>query len=169
MIFTLDELFHSDVNQKRINAHVAYQELGSELAQLPEVKEKLSNLQTLSENLFQQMASMTMFTLCAACGQKNDGGCCSEFMSNETDTVLLLINLLLGVDVKPQRDDGFECCYLGGKGCILKVKPMFCLNYNCQQILTGNEPEVIRELEKAASAVLREQYALEQIILPKLT
>ncbi len=168
-MFTLDELFHSSVSTKRENANKAYKQFGTELAGQPEIKEKLSNLSTLSENLYQQMTSMIMFSLCTECAQKKEGGCCSIYMANETDSVLLLINLLLGVEVKPHRDDSFECCYLGEKGCSLKVKPMFCLNYNCNLIISGNKPKVLQNLETAASAVLREQYALEQILLVKLT
>ena len=167
-MFTVDELFYGSVEQKRANAHKIFKNMGTELANLPKIKEKLADIITLSEALNRQMAAMTMFSLCASCGQKKGGGCCSAYMSNETDSILLLINLLLGVDVRKQRDDAFECCYLGNKGCTLQVKPMFCLNYNCRQILTGNSPEVIVELEKAASAVLRAQYGLEQILLVEI-
>ncbi len=167
-MFSLDDLFYSSVEQKRRNAHRIFREMGPGTALLPEIKEKLADLVTLANVLKQQMASMTMFSLCAACGQKKNGGCCSAYMANETDAVLLLINLLLGVDVRKQRDDSFECCYLGDRGCILMVKPMFCLNYNCQQILTANPSQVILELEKAASAVLRKQYELEQVLLAEM-
>jgi hypothetical protein len=42
---------------------------------------------------------------------------------------------------------------------------MFCLNYNCRHILTGNGAGDLQKLDKAASAVLREQTALEEILL----
>ena len=168
-MITLDELFYGSVSRKRCQAHELFREMGPVLAEMPQVKEKLAGLRALSAALHRQMAAMTMFSLCAVCGRKKGGGCCSAYMANETDAVLLLINLLLGVEVRKQRDDSFECCYLGEQGCTLLVKPMFCLNYNCRQILTGNEPEVLAGLEKAASAVLREQYALEQILLAEIT
>ncbi|MCB2182037.1 MAG: hypothetical protein KQH63_08420 [Desulfobulbaceae bacterium] len=53
----------------------------------------------------------------------------------------------------------------GWPGCTLKVKPIFCLNYNCRHILTGNGAGDLKELDKAASAVLREQTALEEVLL----
>jgi hypothetical protein len=167
-MFSIDELFYGSVRQKRDNAHKMFTDMGFVLANLPKIKEKLTEITILSADLNQQMAAMTMFTLCAACGQKKGGGCCSAFMAGETDAILLLINLLLGVEVKSQRDDAFECCYLGDSGCSLMVKPMFCLNYNCGQILTGNSPEVIVKLEKAASAVLRAQYGLEQMLITEI-
>ncbi len=167
-MFTLDELFHGSIRQKRRNAREVFEKIGDELARSAEIKEKLANLIALSESLYGQMASMNMFSLCVTCGRKKGGGCCSAYMANETDAVLLLINLLLGVEVRSRRDDDFECCYLGDKGCTLKIKPMFCLNYNCQAILTGNSPEVLVALEKAASAVLRGQYELEQLLLVRL-
>ena len=164
----IDTLYCSSLDRKLARAKRLYEQLGSELMVMPEVKLKLERLESLSEDLYQQMASMTMFSLCRECGEKAEGGCCSAFMANETDGVLLLINLMLGVEVTPQRDDSFECRYLGLKGCILRVKPIFCLNYNCRKILTGNGPGVLKELDRAASAVLREQTELEGILLERI-
>jgi hypothetical protein len=89
-------------------------------------------------------------------------------MAGETDGILLLINMLMGVDVKPQRDDGRECCYLGPAGCILRIKPIFCLNYNCSGILQGMTREDLLLLEKAAANVLQKQVRLEAVITQKL-
>jgi hypothetical protein len=167
-MFTINELYFSHVEQKLSCAHQLHTHFGHKLLALPAVKEKLLQLEILSHALQQQMASMSMFSLCRACGEKAGGGCCSAYMANETDAVLLLINMLLGVTVASQRDDASECCYLGLQGCTLRVKPIFCLNYNCRHILTGNEAAVLQNLENAASAVLRAQTALEQIILGQI-
>ncbi|MBI5556043.1 MAG: hypothetical protein HY885_00235 [Deltaproteobacteria bacterium] len=165
-MFTINELYFGRVEQKLSRAHQLHAHFGQKLLALPAVKEKLPQLETLSHALQRQMAAMSMFSLCRACGEKAGGGCCSAYMANETDAVLLLLNMLLGVTVASQRrDDSCECCYLGLQGCTLRVKPIFCLNYNCRHILTGNEASVLQNLETAASAVLRAQTALEEIIL----
>lgn len=162
---TINELYFHEVPQKLSCARRLYEQCGTDLLTLPGMKDKLHNLEVLSQALQRQMASMSMFSLCKACAAKAGGGCCSAFMANETDAVLLLLNMLLGVAVTSQRDDSVECCFLGHQGCTLRVKPIFCLNYNCQHILIGNNSAVLKNLEKTASAVLLEQTAVEKILI----
>ncbi len=126
---------------------------------------ELEKLDCLISRLQDQMSTMDMFDHCKSCGQKEGGGCCSAYMAGETDSILILINLLLGVDVGIQRTDDMECVYLGQRGCIFKAKPMFCLNYNCSSIYKSNPREVIACLDKAAGNVLRQQYKVEQNLL----
>jgi len=161
----INELYFHEVPQKLSCARRLYEQCGTDLLTLPGMRDKLHNLEVLSQTLQRQMASMLMYTLCKACAEKAGGGCCSAYMANETDAVLLLLNMLLGVTVTSQRDDSFECCFLGPQGCTLRVKPIFCLNYNCHHILTGNNSAVLKNLEKAASAVLLEQTAVEKILI----
>lgn len=158
-------IYFSDVEVKRETAVRLYQEFGQSLLALPEITDALDRLKLSSRDLTSRMAGMNMFSLCKRCGAQAGGGCCSAFMANETDAILLMINMLLGVRVSPQRDDSFECRYLGPEGCIFMVKPIFCLNYNCRHILDGNESHVLKDLELAAAAVLQEQVALEGRIL----
>jgi hypothetical protein len=163
---TINELYFSEVPQKLSCARRFYEQCGNDLLTLPGMRDKLQKLEVLSQALQRQMASMSIFSLCKACAEKaGGGGGCSAYMADETDALLLLLNMLLGVEVTPQRDDSFECCFLGPQGCTLRVKPIFCLNYNCHHILTGNESAVLKKLEKAASAVLLEQTAVEKILI----
>lgn len=161
----INELYFSAVPHKLSWARRLHEECGVALLNLPGMKDKLHNLEVLSQALQCHMASMSMFSLCQTCAVKAGGGCCSAYMAGETDALLLLLNMLLGIEVTPQRDDAVECCFLGPQGCILRVKPIFCLNYNCHHILTGNDPAVLKNLEKAASAVLLEQTAVEKILM----
>ncbi len=168
IMYDTDKIYYSSIDTKRQFALDLYQKHGTTLLGSAVINEKLANLEKLTGLLHVQMTNMTMFSLCIDCGQSQSGGCCSYYMANETDAVLLLINMLLGIKVAPQREDLYECCYLGRQGCILKAKPLFCLNYNCQKILTGNDSAALKKLESASSAVLREQTVLEDIILRKI-
>ncbi|MFZ5764731.1 MAG: hypothetical protein ACOY4H_03950 [Thermodesulfobacteriota bacterium] len=164
----LDEIYFSDVVRKLACARDIYSRKGSALLALAGIPEKLAVLERLAADLREQMAAMGMFAHCRNCGEKPGGGCCSAFMANETDAVLLLMNLLLGVEVSPQRDDLFECRYLGPCGCIFRVKPIFCLNYNCRLILESSDSHHLAALEKAAAAVLQEQTKLEILLLEQI-
>ena len=167
-MFPINELYFSAVPQKLACARQLYEQTGQKLLAEPEMQERLQELILLSRALQLRMGSMCMFSLCRACAAKPGGGCCSAYMANETDALLLLLNMLLGVEVASQRDDAVECCFLGQEGCILTVKPIFCLNYNCSHILTGNETLVLKNLEKAASAVLLAQTAVEKMLLERI-
>ena len=167
-MLTMNELYFSAVPHKLACARQLYEQTGRELLALPNMRQRLHDLTLLSRALQLQMGSMSMFSLCGACAEKPGGGCCSAYMANETDALLLLLNMLLGVEVTSQRDDAVECCFLGQEGCILTVKPIFCLNYNCSHILTGNETLVLKNLEKAASAVLLAQTAVEKMLLERI-
>lgn len=162
-------LFFGSVSEKRDTAHRLFMLYGSLLLNDQELQQDLFILKNLSSTLSSQMASMGMNELCRDCGSRHGGGCCSSFMAGETDGILLLINLVLGVDLKVQRDDDIECCYLGKEGCILKVKPIFCLNYNCQKILQENSGDSLALLDKAAGNVLRKQVEIEGWIIQKLS
>ncbi|MEN8140525.1 MAG: hypothetical protein ABFR97_04805 [Thermodesulfobacteriota bacterium] len=162
MKLSLDDLYSAPVAQKLATAEAIYQEMGQELASDREVRAQLARLSDEGDILQQSMTDL--FTLCAQCGAREDGGCCSSYMAQETDGLQLLMNMLLGVKVVVQRDD-HECRYLGPEGCIFPLKPFFCLNYNCQQIIKANTPAALAPYLRASGRLLQQQYRLEQLLL----
>jgi len=125
----------------------------------------LGRVAELNAHMQQQMG---LGRLCSACAGRTDGGCCSRYMAGETDSIQLLMNILAGVTVDAVNENESECCYLGPKGCIFPIKPMFCLNYNCRHILTGAGKADLTKLLELAGAVLRCQYDLEQQLIAQL-
>lgn len=111
---------------------------------------------------------MGMFELCAECGGRPAGGCCSAKMANEADSMLLLINLSAGFEVSRMRDDDFECCFLGPRGCSLEFKPIHCLNYLCRQIYTEKSPEQIARVQGATAEFLGQLLVVEELLLQQL-
>jgi len=166
--FSLQEVYFSDVNTKLTIARTLFEEVGRYLTECGDIRISLELIKKLERNLQNQMAAMHMSTLCSQCGSQKGGGCCSIVMANETDAVLFLMNMLLGREITRYRDDGFECFFLGNKGCTLLLKPFFCLNYNCKKIMSGNTREDIAKLEKTSAHLLNQQFALEQMIRNEL-
>ncbi len=113
------------------------------------------------------MRAMGMFARCATCGAGPGGGCCSRRMAHETDAVQLLFNLRAGVDIAPRRDDD-ECCYLGTRGCVLRFKPFYCLNYLCPWILEEEPAADIAAVRRATGALLQAQVDAEDRVLREL-
>ena len=128
----------------------------------------LAELRKHAEALAAHMRSLDFGTLCTACASRPDGGCCSAYMADNVDAVLLLINLLLGSDVRPVGTDPAGCRFLGERGCVFLIKPIFCLNYNCRAILDTTPAMGLAELFRRAAAVLSHQTRVEELLLARL-
>lgn len=126
---------------------------------------EIARLGHLAEMVNSQMAAMDLGPLCSKCAAEPAGGCCSLYMSGETDAVQLAMNLLVGAAVKVVREDGKECLFLGERGCLFLFKPMFCLNYLCQRIRLTASAQELAELERRTGRLLNQQYLVEQHIL----
>ena len=111
---------------------------------------------------------MDLGRLCGGCAARPGGGCCSAYMADNTDSLQMLINLLLGVKVAQQQESGENCCFLGVQGCLFLVKPIFCLNYNCTHILDSAEPANLEVLYHRAAAVLSQQTKIEGLLIEAL-
>ncbi len=71
---------------------------------------------------------------CSRCARTNEGSCCFEGMEDNYDTVLLLINLLMGVNLPHERELENHCFFLGKNGCKLLARYYFCVNYFCPEL-----------------------------------
>lgn len=125
-------------------------------------------LRSSCQRLSAQMEDMALGRLCSRCATRPGGGCCSASMADNSDSIQILINLLLGIEVYHREPADSDCCFLGPTGCLFMVKPIFCLNYNCSHILTGSDPMALVLLEQCAAAVLSQQTRIESILLERL-
>lgn len=143
---------------------------GEQLRRHEAIQRTLQLMEHAAIALDQAMAAMDMGPLCTACAATPDGGCCSAYMGHENNDVLqLLMNLLAGVPVESMVAEGDECCFLGEKGCVLKFKPIFCLNYLCHQIRDKATDNELLFLEKKTGALLGYQVSLEKLLIEELT
>ena len=134
----------------------------------PLFQEELECLRQQCFALDRHMQSMSLGQLCSQCAARPGGGCCSAYMADNTDSLLLLINLLLGVQVECRNAVDENCCFLGEHGCFFLVKPIFCLNYNCKNILTSGDAKSLKGLHRLAGAVLSQQTRVENLLLDAL-
>ena len=160
--------YSGSINDKLRIARTIFQQHGQRLLQDQTIVEELRGLQQEEDALGRQMQEMDMGRRCSSCAARPDGGCCSSYMAGNTDAILLLINLLLGVQIEPYNN-GDECCYLGPQGCTFIIKPIFCLNYNCSHIKKAASKKEMATLEIRTGALLSRQISLEGLLLPKLS
>jgi hypothetical protein len=166
--FFVSTYYSGTVAEKLTQARELYERQASRLTASSLVQSELGLLHHHARVLDSHMQSMDLGRLCSCCAARPDGGCCSAFMADNTDSLLILINLLLGVTVKqrPQVDE--NCCFLGAHGCFFLVKPIFCLNYNCKHILENSAADHINDLYRLAAAVLSQQTQVENLLLDVL-
>lgn len=159
-------LFYSgDVLFKLATARDLYGRYGNALALRPDIMAQLTAMEVSERALQAQMGGMGMGVTCTRCATRAGGGCCSRFMAGENDVLQLLMNMLAGVQVTIQHENMIECCFLGGKGCVLIMKSMFCLNYNCSHIKGKEESVTLLLLERRSGDLLRKQAVLEGVLL----
>lgn len=164
----IQKLYHSDFKSTLLLAQQLHRQDGEALLGLPLIRQGLDGMEQKAGMLQDQMAGMDLAPLCTQCSLKSGGGCCSLFMADENDAVLLLINLLAGYPVAIQKDDGHECYLLGPLGCILRFKPMFCLNYNCQAIKMRTAAALLSSYLAMSAQLLQSQWQVESLILAYL-
>ncbi|MBU4119631.1 MAG: hypothetical protein KJ555_12815, partial [Proteobacteria bacterium] len=167
LLFSLQDLYGGSIRDRLAIAHILHPQLVLALETNEAFVPMLAQAVIFQKELAEIMAVLDLGSMCAACGGRSGGGCCSSFMAGENDVVQLLLNLLAGVRVAALREDD-ECCFLGITGCMLLFKPMFCLNYNCRQIIQGAAPAGMERLEQVIGRLLQQQYALEQLLLDVL-
>lgn len=165
----LDLYFSGTVEQKLATAEQLFARHGASLLQQHDVQAGLIELGRCGTILASRMQEMGMGNRCRTCACSPGGGCCSSYMAANSDAILLLINLLIGTEISIQRANPNDCCFLGPTGCSLKIKPIFCLNYNCSHITEAASIVEMKSLEQAAATVLGEQTKLEAVLLERLS
>ena len=129
---------------------------------------ELDLLRADCRHLAAQMEDMALGRLCSRCAAQPGGGCCSAYMAGNTDSLLILINLLLEIKIHQRQPPDADCCFLGPSGCLFMAKPIFCLNYNCSHIQNSTDSATLARLEQRAAAVLSRQTGIETILLERL-
>lgn len=164
-----DAIFYGTVETRLDLSKMLYDRLETQLVTDSALQASLKLLQDRAEALSRHMEKMEMGKTCSSCAVDAGGGCCSLTITEETDAIQLLMNMLVGVDVKIVRNNGEECSFLGDRGCIFSFKPMFCLNYNCWKVNAAGSPDDLHQLHHLTGQLLGQQYAVETMLLRMAT
>lgn len=130
--------------------------------------ESLERLMTNAKQLVLRMGDLELGMLCCHCASQEGGGCCSQFMENENEVLQIVMNMLAGVEVVINQEEGAACCLLGERGCVLVFKPIFCFNYNCRAIKSSALRGAFEQYERWSGKLLQEQCVLEELLLVRL-
>ncbi len=94
---------------------------------------ELLRLERAVDDTREYMRSVGISETCRVCAMET-GSCCKRWVEEEYDEVVLLINLLLGVDLPEERYREDLCFFCGENGCVLKAREGFCVTYLCERI-----------------------------------
>jgi hypothetical protein len=161
----LKDLYFGTVAVKLAAARDLHYRFGSRLHAEPAIAKLLPVLAEYARELQQQLQNMGLTEQCRLCGGSPAGGCCSLEMTGEADAILLLANMLIGCQVAVSHRGGSECGFLDHQGCSLRLKPIFCLNYNCRNIRTDSSAANMLILARATGRLLAAGTELEQSLL----
>lgn len=169
MKFSLEDIYQGSIASRLTTARSIVDQIRPQLENDQWFQIEFELLYHYADELDRHMNHMDMGALCSKCAATPDGGCCSLYMSGETDAIQMAINILAGIEVECVRDDGEQCRFLQEEGCLFRFKPMFCLNYNCSHINEAASSEDSEKLERATGNLLRQQYRIEQYILGQIS
>ena len=104
---------------------------------------------------------------CARCAART-GSCCFDGIEAGYDSVLLLVNLLLGCTLPCEREIPGGCHFAGEEGCKLVARYAFCLNYLCPDLAAKLGGQTKGELLRTIGAQLAKGWEVEAAIRTKL-
>jgi len=94
----------------------------------------LDDYEKAIEDTARAMTSLSIWKMCAICGNSPKGSCCAPEVAIWYDAELVFVNLLMGCDVEKGQFYKDHCFFLGKNGCILKARHYYCVHYLCPEI-----------------------------------
>lgn len=139
----------------------------AELVDFNSIKEDLERLEKAIEETWRYMKEIGVTDICKDCAIET-GSCCKEWVEDEVDDVMILMNILMGVEIPSRRyKEGF-CYFLSERGCILKVRPVICVNFLCEKITKSIGFEKEKKLQEIAGKELDLGFIVREKVLKAL-
>lgn len=141
------------IHEQMARAHDLYQAHGPEMAADPNIKQALEEFRREIQGTWDMFGQTEVVAMCTECAGTKSESCCFEGAENWFYEVILLVNLLLGVDLPDKREKSGQCFFIGPKGCKLLARWSICINFFC--------PEMCEALGKTTLGRLRRQAGRE--------
>jgi hypothetical protein len=141
---------------------------GHALLQDEKVRTLLAQLDQQIEDTQKALVTGGIVRECADCAVNGDGTCCGKRTGYKYDSVLLLVNLLLGISLPVQQQDPDSCYFLTREGCILRARHVICVNFVCPRLSRNIQLEILIQLQNTAGEELKTLFLLEEYIKKKI-
>jgi hypothetical protein len=100
------------------------------------------------------MRDREVVAACSACAGERPGSCCFQGVEEWYDAVMLLVNLLLGVELDGPPELPDHCRFVGENGCRLSARHAFCVNYLCPSLQSALGPASVKAFARVAGEEL---------------
>lgn len=158
----------SDISQTIVLAHHLHTVFSQALLQDEDVQTLLLRLDQNIEATQKEMVAIGVVKECANCAVNGDGTCCGKRTGYKNDSILLLINLLLGETLSNKSQDPHLCYFLTKEGCVLRARHVICVNFLCQRLRKNIQHSKLIRLQKIAGEELHTLFILEEFIKKKI-
>ena len=152
------------IQKEIIQAKALYKRYGEEMGKDPHLGEYLSRYRFAIEQTHDAMREFGLARMCTVCAKGEGGSCCFPGVEEWDDHIILLINLVFGLEVpeEPEIPDG--CLFVGPKGCKFLARNSFCVNYLCPTVKPLLKMSKVEELGFIAGKELSRGWELEKEI-----
>ena len=140
-----------------------YHAYGNYVLAISEMQRLLHQYDSAIENTQETMRLAGVAAACGLCAERT-GSCCFEEVETWYDPMLLLINLLLNDELPRSRQIPNQCLFLGEKGCRLRARYAFCLNYFCPTLKTRLSSDAMGLTMAVVGQELAAGWELEQAL-----
>ena len=155
----------SPIEQKIAWAQDCFQDMGDGLLREASVGSLLFRLKQAIGRSHERMAESGIVEICRVCDQNEGGSCCGKGLEDHFSGILLLINLLLGVELPKTRHDPSSCFFLDEDGCRLLARHAICINYVCRRITQSIQPHALAGLREMEGLELECLFLLNERII----
>jgi hypothetical protein len=99
---------------------------------------------------------------CGHCALQGHGSCCFAGVENNYDSVLLLINLLVGYPPPEKAEIRGKCLFVGKQGCKLLARHYYCQRFLCDDLKADLGKEAVQHLNDTVAQELAIGLEVEQ-------
>ncbi|MDR3569253.1 MAG: hypothetical protein P4L43_14590 [Syntrophobacteraceae bacterium] len=158
----------TNVKKQIEKARVLHAALGAACLADPEVGGLLVALDLRVKASDSFMVSSGVAMACGRCAEAT-GSCCFKEMGESYGFIELLANRLLGAELPRERELPGGCFFVGKKGCTLKTRHSFCLNYFCPELIAFLGEKTVLELQRQVGEQLSLGWELERALTRYIT
>jgi hypothetical protein len=149
-------------------AYYLYEIFGHALLQDETVQTLLVQLDQNIEATQKEMVAVGVIKECADCAVNGEGTCCGKRTGFKYDSVILLVNLLLGKTIPLHSQDPQACYFLTREGCILRARHVICVNFLCPRLHKNIQHGMLVQLQEVAGEELDTLFLVEEYIKKKI-
>ncbi|NLI31990.1 MAG: hypothetical protein GX422_04295 [Deltaproteobacteria bacterium] len=153
------------IGERIAGAERLFGEWGEKLKKEERIGRLIHRLEADLRRSRKTMRRLGIIDACARCDENTpEGSCCSRGLERKYGPLLLLVNLLLGVDLPQRRQRGDSCYFLGPCGCALRVRHMLCVDYLCPELEKTLGQKSLVEIQTVSGDEIVSAFLLEEAV-----